>query len=334
MEYNEENIVSRGGFCASMDKQQLAERSNQAFLSFWAIGDLHFREHEQWKALHTPRMEQMFADLHAIWSQEGQPAFCVSPGDVVDRGAPGNYQFARRELSRYLGEIPFYPGLGNHEYYPEKGEGGFHTAEEYCAAWGRPVRYAWTAGKDERVICIMLDHFFGDVLGEKRTLFRLETLAFLEATLTEHARRIAVIFAHCPLHNTVLDRDPIRHLDDDSLTPFFYVENSSEVRAILARYPNAALYLSGHTHSGWGSPQLLFTETLGEHSLAHLNLMCPWYTGFHGARRDTDGTTLVYDPDNPDLLASFAVQIYPHKALIRVRDHRAGQWICEWEVPV
>ncbi|HEY3994198.1 MAG TPA: metallophosphoesterase, partial [Ktedonobacteraceae bacterium] len=231
----------------SIEQQSLADLPNQELLYFWALGDLHFREHEQWKALHTPRMEQMFADLHALWHEEGQPAFCVSPGDLVDRGAPRNYQLARKELKRYLNDMPFYPGLGNHEYYPENDENAFHSAEEYCAAWDRPVRYAWTGGKDESIVCLMLDHFFADILGEPKTLCTPETLHFLETTLTEHAGRRAVIFAHCPLHNTVLDRDPVRHLDDDSLAPFFFVENSPEVRAILARHSNVALYLSGHT---------------------------------------------------------------------------------------
>lgn len=311
-----------------------APLADQELLYFWAIGDLHFRAQAQWRALHTPRMEQMFADLHTLWRQEGRPAFCVSPGDVVERGAPANYQLARTELARYLGDLPFYPGLGNHEYYPDDGEAGFHGAEEYSAAWGKPARYAWTTGRDERVVCLMLDLRYQYRQGSATTWCAPQTLAFLEATLAEHAGRAAVIFAHCPLYNTVLDRDPVRHLDDHSLAPFFSVENSSDVRAILARHANAMLYLSGHTHSGWGSPQLLMTEILGGHRLTHLNLMCPWYTGLHGALTGADGTTLVYEPDEPDLLASFAIHLWTHSALIRVRDHRAGRWLHEWQVPL
>lgn len=306
----------------------------EEILYFWAIGDLHFREHPHWRALHTPRMVQLFADLQDVWHQEGRPAFCVSPGDIVERGSPANYRLARAELARYLGDLPFYPGLGNHEYYPEEGEADFHTAAEYTAVWGKPARYAWMAGRDERAVCLMLDHRYQYSQGTARTWCSPQTLAFLETTLTQHAERLAVIFAHCPLHNTVLDRDPARHLDDDSLTPFFYIENSSEVRAILARHANAVLYLSGHTHSGWGSPHLLLTENLSECCLTHLNLMCPWYTGFHGAVPGTDGTTLVYDPDDPDLLASFAVHLFAQSILIRVRDHRAGRWLQEWRVPL
>lgn len=318
-----------------MDRQEpCADPANQEILYFWALGDLHFREQAQWRALHTPRMEQVFADLQALWRQEGRPAFCVSPGDLVERGSPANYLLATTELARYLGDLPFYPGLGNHEYYPDEGEAGFHTVAEYSAAWGKPTRYAWTAGQDERVVCLMLDHRYHYIQGTATTWCSPRTLDFLDTTLEEHSGRIAVIFAHCPLHNTVLDRDPGRHLDDDSLTPFFYVENSSDVRDILARHPNAVCYISGHTHSGWGSPNLLTTETLGGRTFTHLNLMCPWYTGFHGAVTSADGSTLVYDPDDPDLLASFAIHLCAQSILVRVRDHRAGRWLHEWRVPL
>jgi hypothetical protein len=112
------------------------------------------------------------------------------------------------------------------------------------------------------------------------------------------------------------------------------VENSEEVRAILARHNNAKLYISGHTHSGWGSPQLVFTETLGDHPVTHLNVMSPWYTGRHrGVRRSADRTTLEYYPDDPDMLASFALRIYRHQAVIRARDHRARQWLAQWVIP-
>src|SRR4051794_15842501 len=109
-----------------MNKHHFIDQPEQELLYFWALGDLHFRENEQWKVLHTPRMEQMFADMHTVWRQGGRPAFCVSPGDLVDRGAPRNYRLARTELVRYLGDLPFYPGLGNHEYYPEADEEGYH----------------------------------------------------------------------------------------------------------------------------------------------------------------------------------------------------------------
>jgi 3',5'-cyclic AMP phosphodiesterase CpdA len=326
---------------------------NHELLYFWAIGDLHYRAHEQWQAIHSRRLAPMFEDLRSLWREEGFPVFCVSPGDIVDTGAPQNYQLAKMDLATQLGSVPFYPGIGNHEFHPERnlspsnmaparGATTSHsevrpTAAEYSAAWDKPVRYVWTAG--EGVICIMLDQPYPYLPGVQKenphVIFPPESLSFLESALAQHSKRIAIIFAHCPLRDTVLDRDPARNLDDDSQDPFFYVENSQEVRAILARHRKAALYISGHTHSGWGSPNLVLTEMLEGHPVTHVNLMSPWYTGRRrGPRLSADRLTLEYYPDEPDVLATFAVRIYPDQAIIRVRDHRARQWMAEWVVPI
>ncbi|HLI05979.1 MAG TPA: metallophosphoesterase [Ktedonobacteraceae bacterium] len=308
----------------------------QELLYFWAFGDLHYRACDRWHAIHSRRLEPMFRDVRSLWLDEGSPAFCVSPGDIVDTGAPENYRLAKKDLAAQLGSVPFYPGIGNHEFHPESRDDQLHTAGEYSTAWDRPVRYYWTV---DNILCIMLDQPNPYAPDERRenphVVFAPETLDFLDTTLARFPERIAVVFAHCPLQNTVLDRDQERNLDEDSTDPFFYVENSDEVRAILARHANAALYISGHTHSGWGSPNLVFTETLGSHPVTHLNLMSPWYTGkHHGPRWSADRLKLEYRPDDPDVLASFAVRIYPHSALIHMRDHRARQWLTRWTVPI
>jgi len=248
--------------------------SSQELLYFWAFGDLHYRTRDQWHAIHSRRVAPMFQDLRQLWLEEGNPAFCVSPGDIVDTGAPENYKLAKLDLKAQLGNIPFYAGIGNHEYHAESRGDTIHTAAEFSAAWGKPLRYAWMVGD---VVCIMLDQpdpYVPDPHRENtRVIFSSETLAFLDSTLAQYSDMQAVIFAHCPLRDTVLDRDPERDLDDDSQDAFFFVENSQAVRAILAEHPNAGLYFSGHTHSGWGSPNLVFTETLGNHPVTHVNLM-------------------------------------------------------------
>jgi 3',5'-cyclic AMP phosphodiesterase CpdA len=318
------------------DRPAIAGARGRLLLYFWAFGDLHYRARDQWHALHSARMAPVFQDVRSLWLAEGAPAFCVSPGDIVDTGAPENYKLAKMDLAAQLGKVPFYPGIGNHEFHRESRTDTVHTAAEFSAAWGKPVRYSWIAGE---VVCIMLDQPDPYVLdpGQEnpQVVFSQEALSFLDTTLEEHKDRLAIIFAHCPLHDTVLDRDPERNLDDDSQDPFFYVENSQEVRAILARHANAGLYFSGHTHSGWGSPQLVFTETLGNHPVTHVNLMCPWYTGRHcGPRLSADRVTLQYYPDTPDMLATFGIWLYRHQAIIRLRDHHTRQWLTTWTVPI
>jgi len=322
------NILKKGSFYRSMMQ---SDTDNHELLYFWAIGDLHYRALVTWNEIHTQRLAPMFKDLHEIWQQEGKPDFCVSPGDMVETCKPENYRLARIRLESQLGTIPFYTGIGNHEYYGPEGEDPATMAETFMTMWEKPLRYAWVSGK---IACIMLDYPDPHTLVEADKVYiSQETLTFLDDALKEFASYPAVIFLHCPLRNTVLDRDPEHHRDYNSLQSFFSPENSEAVRDVLARHRNACLYFSGHTHSGWEAPNLVSTEYLGDHSVTFVNLMSPWYTGRHtGLLVHEDGSP-HYIPDNPDVIPTFAIRIYQQYASIRVRDHRTRRWLKEWKVP-
>jgi len=103
---------------------------------------------------------------------------------------------------------------------------------------------------------------------------------------------------------------------------------------MLARYKKVGLFLSGHTHSGWGVPNLVYTEQVGGHPVTHINLMSPWYTGFHRGVILHEGTNLNYNADDPDLVVSFAIRIYRNQAIIKLRDHRERTWMAQWTVPL
>src|SRR5947207_882693 len=97
---------------------------------FWAIGDLHYCANDQWKIFHAERLAPMFTDLRTLWTEEGAPVFCVSPGDIIEFSTPEHFQLAKRQLTSLLGKIPFYPGLGNHELYAENSENEDHLIED------------------------------------------------------------------------------------------------------------------------------------------------------------------------------------------------------------
>jgi len=314
-----------------MDEFQLPARVQQPvqepLLYFWALGDMHYYNNPAWQMWHTPRLDQMFQDLRQLWIKEGWPTFCVSPGDIVEVADPAHYQLAREEVTRNLEPVPFYPGLGNHELFSTSQESTEELLEDFSIFWEKPPRYYWVEGE---VLCVMLD-----VVGYGEPILTEESLEFLEHALAKHPRHIAVIFAHCPLYGTVQDRDSLRNLDYDSLEPFFYLENSAEVRAVLGRHTNACLYLSGHTHSGWQAPNFVATEQLGGHLVTFANLSSPWYSGrHHGVMWLDGGSTCIYRPDDPDVIVSMAIQVSRARIQLRLRDHRAGSWLAEWSVPV
>jgi 3',5'-cyclic AMP phosphodiesterase CpdA len=304
-----------------------ANAGKRELMYFWALGDLHFCANEQWKIFQTQRLTPMFTDLRSLWSEEGAPSFCVSPGDIIEMNTPENFQLAKKQLNALLGKIEFYPGLGNHELYAENTESEDHLIKDFITFWGKPVRYYWVEGE---VLYIMLDP-----IGYPEPYLTQESLVFLQTALAKHPGFISVIFCHCPLYNTVLDRDPVQNLDYHSLDPFFAIQNSTDVRAILGKYKQVGLFLSGHTHSGWGAPHLVYTEELSGHPVTFVNLMSPWYTGFHkGAILNEDGTVFEFDPDDPDLIVSFAFHIYRDQALIRLRDHKSHNWMAQWNIPL
>ena len=320
-----------------IDSSEVLENDDQEILYFWAVGDLHFRSDPQWDKIHTQRLASMFQDLATLWQEEGKPAFCVSPGDLVETGAPENYALAKSRILAQMPDIPFYPGIGNHEYYAEEWEETTrHTHEDFTQVWNKPNRYYWI---ENGILFIMLDEpdpFVPDPeIPLNPVTFTESTLDFLQTTLQQHPQHPTIIFAHCPLSNTVLDRDAEQKLDLTSQDTCFYVENSDEVRAILASHPHTGLYISGHTHSGWGSSQLIYTEQVHDHPITHVNLMSPWYTGLRGGMsKNRELATWEYTYDNPDVQASFAFHIYPQKAIIRVRNHLTQSWMAEWTVPL
>lgn len=305
----------------------------QSLLTFWAFGDLHFRALPTWNAIHSQRLAPMFEDLQTLWRQEGKPAFCVSPGDIIETCALENYQLAAEQMQAHLQGVPFYPGIGNHEYHGPDGEDEAQMAPTYTHIWGKPLRYTWTT---HGITSIMLDYPGQDILKDPKQLFiGPETLRFLEQALAEHSDTPALIFLHAPLRDTVLDRDPQHFRDFNSLQSFFAPNNSQEIRDILAKHKNACLYFSGHTHSGWEAPQLVLTEELGGHPVTFVNLMSPWYTGTHtGPRVSEDKSEVSYQADDPDVIPTFRVRLYADYASICVRDSKTRTWLKEWQVAI
>src|SRR5260370_41397633 len=115
---------------------------------------MHCRAILVWNEFHTQRLAPLFEDLHEIWQQEGIPSFCVSPGDLVERGTVENYQVAKASLAKQLGNVPFYPGIGNHEYYIHDDD-PTALVQTFIDIWDKPIRYSWHVGE---IVWIMLDY--------------------------------------------------------------------------------------------------------------------------------------------------------------------------------
>ncbi|HEY6409212.1 MAG TPA: hypothetical protein VIY29_17255 [Ktedonobacteraceae bacterium] len=107
LRYNTIKQYKQLGEIRTMDEFQSVEGIDYArreLLYCWVFGDLHYRAKAQWHAIHSRRMAAMFQDVNSLWLDEGFPAFCVSPGDIVDTGAEVNYRLAKDDLGAQLGK--------------------------------------------------------------------------------------------------------------------------------------------------------------------------------------------------------------------------------------
>lgn len=305
-------------------------------LSFWAFGDLHYKAVAAWHDFHTLRLSSMFDDVQALWQlneDHDRPAFCVSPGDIADTCSREDHSLARSSLVAQLGDMPFYPGIGNHEYQSGRETDPFYPPDVFLDTWGKPLRYSWEAAG---YLFIMLDYPDPGTLEDPDHFIKVapETLSFLDTTLAEHVEQSAIVLLHCPLRGTVQDRNPKEQRDFNSEQNFFSPENSDEVRAILRKHGNVRLFLSGHTHSGWEAPNLVVTEHPRKNPVTFVNLMSPWFTGRNtGPKLSADLSSFQYIADSPNVVASFSFRLYPDYASIRVREHTTRTWLKEWEIP-
>src|SRR5579875_2693069 len=97
------DIPVRRTFRMNDGSLQEAGPVEQELLYFWAFGDLHYRACDRWHAIHSRRLEPMFRDVRSLWLDEGSPAFCVSPGDIVDTGT-GKLPAGKKGPCRAVGQ--------------------------------------------------------------------------------------------------------------------------------------------------------------------------------------------------------------------------------------
>jgi hypothetical protein len=105
--------------------------------------------------------------------------------------------------------------------------------------------------------------------------------------------------------------NPKRHYT--SAMSAFHAKPDDRIRAVLARHPNAKLWLSGHTHSPLSAPGLIKRAKLA-HKRSIVAINASALVGV-GKRRE------ARDP-----LCSLFLTHLPGRVEVRCRDHRAGAW--------
>jgi 3',5'-cyclic AMP phosphodiesterase CpdA len=253
------------------------------------IGDLHAG------GIQRVRVTTMLDDVQTLPA----PAAHLQIGDATERGLPDEDALARDWLDRL--PSPVHTVLGNHDVMRKR-----RTAQEWAEAYGLDSPNQVIDLPFLRIVAPAPDRA---QTAERSGTLSPETLAWLEGRL-EDAGRDCWIACHWPLYKTVMgDRRKVF----TSAMRSFYAKPGPQIRALLARHPNAKAWISGHTHSPLSAPGLISRVRLPrDRSIAAINLSA------------IVGVGKQRDPEDP--ICSLYLTPRPGRIEIRFRDHRAGRW--------
>ena len=229
-----------------------------------------------------------------------KPAAHLQLGDSTERGLPEEDVLALRWLGRLPG--PAYTVLGNHDIMRNR---------RRAMAWAKEYGYKSHNYVIDlpflRIVAVSPDR---DHPKERGGMLSKTTIAWLDQRLKHAEGRDCWVACHWPLYKTVMGDSRKVYT---SAMQSFYAKPNAQIRAVLARHPNAKAWLSGHTHSPLNAPGLITRAKLpGDRSIVHIN--CSAIVGVGKTR----------DPEDP--VCSLYVTQLPGKLEVRFRDHRARAW--------
>jgi Icc protein len=173
-------------------------------------------------------------------------------GDLVDKGTPDELDDVLAQLANL--RVPWYAIPGNHDvafrpnpdlldrrrFFEQVAAAAPADSDAYD---GAAERGSWTILLKPGVRLIALDsNIPGDWSGE----IDATQLAWLETTLDAASEPLVVLMVHHPLHKVFggWERPEFAGQDWNK----FFCNNGAEVRALLDRYPQVRLVLTGHDH--------------------------------------------------------------------------------------
>lgn len=254
------------------------------------IGDLHAG------GIKRPRVSAMLDDVKTL----GTPAIHLQIGDSTERGLPEEDVLAKR----WLGRLParHYTVLGNHDVLHNK-----RTAKQWAAAYGNESQSYVIDFPTLRIVAVGPDR---DYPAERSGTLSDRTLEWLEARIRNAPDKTCWVACHWPLKHTVMGDSSKLYT---SAMQSFHAKPDDRIRALLAKYPNAKAWLSGHTHSPIDAPGLVTRAALpGGRKIVTVN-----FSAIVGVGKIRDAS---------DPVRSLYLTHFPGRMEVRFRDHGQRSW--------
>ena len=263
-----------------------AEVAPDAPRRFVLFGDSRRTLNEEfWRARYD---RERLAVIDALAGE--RPAFIVNTGDLVSAGSDRADWRRFHEENRPIFSlgIPYFPGLGNHEYMWNRDEGLANYFASFPGLRGRK----WYELRFPPVLVLVLDSNLGELDdAEVSAQDRWLSEALAAAEKDDAIRHVILTCHHAPFTNSVV------HGDSRDVQEHF----------LSRRTPKVHVAFTGHVHayerflvdgvqcvvSGGGGAPLTPVDV---EKPRHKDLFrAPAYRGFHYARFTVDGTRLACD---------------------------------------
>jgi 3',5'-cyclic AMP phosphodiesterase CpdA len=220
-----------------------AEAVDAPPFNFVHITDLHLDIHGESGWQHREKSVPLFIDALRQLPRLPKLNFVVFGGDQIHYGPNDRESLTVFQKWTANLNMPYYILLGNTEVSPIGGVSKLKRAD-YLKTWSgkglKPGRSSWAFDPVRGVRVIGLDV---TVDGKPHGEAAPGTLRWLESELAANkSKKLIIIFTHQLLM-------PTTPQDTTPDWSFWMVKNADKVRAVLQKFPNVRLVVSGHHHA-------------------------------------------------------------------------------------
>ena len=252
----------------------------------------------------NPKLVKALTDLQPL-----TPDLWLVNGDLAEDGVQAQYAAFKEITGKVVPPGKLLVTTGNHDFYDFKVSDA-DSLRRFREMFGLPQVYSSRVVSGVHLVTLADEARKNapDSGHPDWAWLSPEQLHWFEQVLAENRQRFTAVFLHQPLQNTVAA--------SVGANPMGGSGQAKELRAILAKNPQAKLWFSGHTHRRIDADG----QVVHDGGTAFVALGSTAYLAGAGGGKDYSASQ------------SRVLEIYPDRVVVRARDHTAGQWLDHLQV--